>query len=111
MAKIQNAKCKRCKNVFQYAGWSMPKYCSNCVNDMNAEKRHKELLNVEKERVHHEQSFSVPTSTTTNNSGKKFHGLYFVLVGWAIGMIMVSFIIPLLTPKGREFTAKCFGYW
>ncbi|WP_010262200.1 hypothetical protein [Treponema primitia] len=39
---------------------------------------------------------------------RRMHWLYFFLVGWWLGLVLVCFIIPLFI---RGLVKKAFGYW
>jgi len=41
----------------------------------------------------------------------KFHGLYCLLFGWWLAMLLVCCIFPLFSSGGRSLIKKVFGIW
>ena len=53
-------------------------------------------------------------SSGSNDSGGgsgKFHGLYCLLVGWWLAMVITCMIVPLFFKGGRRLIKKAFGIW
>lgn len=42
---------------------------------------------------------------------RRMHWIYFIFIGWGLGLCMASLIFPLFFAGGRRFVAACFGYW
>jgi len=57
---------------------------------------------------------SEPVYYSTNNSRRddyrnaKMHWLYFILIGWWLGLTLACFIFPIFI---KGFVKKAFGYW
>jgi len=48
------------------------------------------------------------SNSNTNYSSAKMHWLYFLLIGWWLGITLVCLIIPLFI---KGLIKKSFGYW
>jgi hypothetical protein len=46
-----------------------------------------------------------------SGGGSRFHGLYCLLVGWWLAMIIACCVVPLFFPGGRRLIKKAFGIW
>ena len=46
-----------------------------------------------------------------SDGGTRLHGLYCLLVGWWLAMILSFCIVPLFFPGGRRLIKKVFGIW
>jgi len=58
-----------------------------------------------------ESNFSNSTSRSNINNvstSKKMHWLYFLLIGWWLGLVLACCIFPLFI---RGLVKKSFGYW
>jgi len=53
-------------------------------------------------------SYSTNRSRRRNYRSAKMHWLYFLLIGWWLGLTMACLIFPLFI---RGFVKKSFGYW
>jgi len=51
------------------------------------------------------------SSSSNDGGGGKFHGLYCLLVGWWLAMVIVCMILPLFFKGGRKLIKKAFGIW
>ena len=51
------------------------------------------------------------SSSNDGGDGVKFHGLYCLLVGWWLAMVIVCMILPLFFKGGRKLIKKAFGIW
>jgi len=40
-----------------------------------------------------------------------FHGIYCLLIGWWVGLILICCIVPLFSQGGRSLIKKAFGFW
>ena len=76
--------------------------CPKCAQAKEVE----EKLN--RERLKNEQRKSRENS---NSSGTRFHGLYCLLVGWWLAMVIACMIVPLFFKGGRRLIKKAFGIW
>lgn len=126
MSEVKTTKCIKCKNVFKYQGWSTPSYCSNCINDKNADKRHKELMSIEKEKLKLEKQMHRDTQNTEVQASKvnisnsqqsnptgtpRMHWIFFIFLGMGLGTAVACLILPLFFKGGRKLVAMCYGYW
>lgn len=42
---------------------------------------------------------------------RRFHAIYFLLIGWWAGLMVACFIVPLFFHGGRKLVTRLFGYW
>jgi hypothetical protein len=40
-----------------------------------------------------------------------FHGLYCLVVGWWLSLILICIIVPLFFSGGRSLIKRAFGFW
>jgi hypothetical protein len=50
-------------------------------------------------------------SYNRGDSGSSMHWIYFLLIGWWLGLIVASSVLPFYSKGGRKLIAATFGYW
>jgi hypothetical protein len=107
-------------NVCPYCGSykaDTPENIQSKMRDQMREQLIKEGGQEQVQQVKNTSSFSDTSGSAnsySNNPSRnsyryaKMHWLYFLLIGWWLGLTMACLIIPLFI---RGFVKKSFGYW
>jgi hypothetical protein len=83
---------------FDFDSTEAKKYAKSIKQRYNAQK------NSEKEAKQAKRS-------AKSKSGEHLHGLYCVLVGWWLALVLICIIVPLFFRGGRLLIKKAFGIW